>query len=160
MFKFSHRALVIISGLIWMGVGCFLLQLGLKLLLSAVKNPIGSYPIISSLTNFVEINSAIIVLVAIALFIGHFKGKYVLGKSVKRGVVRILSFPNPTQLSNIYSAKYYLLLGLMVCLGLSIKFFGLANDVRGFVDVAIGAALINGALIYFKMAFSLKQSEA
>ena len=89
-------------------------------------------------------------MVAVCLMIGYLKGKHVLGKSAVRGIERIRAFPNPTSLGNIYSAKYYVLLAIMIGLGLSIKYLGLPHDVRGAIDVAIGAALINGALIYFR----------
>ena len=98
------------------------------------------------------------ILIALGLLIGFFKGRFILGKSAKRGVERICSFPNPTSLSNIYSAKYYILLGGMVGLGMSIKFLGLPNDIRGLVDVAIGAALINGAMIYFRSAVEMNMA--
>jgi len=161
MIKVRHVTLICISGLIWFGVGCFLLQLGLKLLMSVIESPSSSgYPIIDSLSSVFATQQAVVLLIALSLFIGHFKGKYVLGKSVRRGVARILTFPNPTHLSNIYSAKYYILLGSMVLLGLSIKFFGLSNDVRGVVDVTIGAALINGALIYFRLALAMRKGDS
>lgn len=160
MFKLSHTTLIMISGCIWLAVGCFLMPLGLKLLLSAVEEPTGSYPIIEGLSGIIDVNQAVVVLIALGLFIGHFKGKYVLGKSVRRGVARILSLPNPTQLSKIYDLKYYILLGSMVALGMSIKYFGIPNDIRGFIDVAIGAALINGALIYFRIALAMRKKIA
>jgi hypothetical protein len=61
-------------------------------------------------------------------------------------------------LTQIYSPTYYLLIGIMIGLGLSLKIFGLPIDIRGLVDVTIGAALINGAMLYFRSAFQLKQA--
>jgi hypothetical protein len=154
--KLSHTKLIMISGLVWFGVGVYLLQLGLNLLLGGVNSPdlsASQYPLLRTLSPYTgSLESAAIVLVVIALFIGYFKGRYVLGKSAKRGVDRIRSFPNPAPLQNIYSWQYYILLGSMVLLGISIKYMGLNNDVRGLVDAAIGSALINGAMIYFKLA--------
>lgn len=160
MLKLSHRVLVIISGLIWFAIGFYLLQLGLGLLKTTLQND-GHYPLISMLKNyFGGHEGAILLIVSVSLAIGYFKGRHVLGKSAKRGVERILTFPNPTSIGNIYSAKYYVLLGLMVALGMSVKYFGFSHDVRGFVDVAIGAALINGAVIYFRLARTLKTRSA
>lgn len=153
MIKMSHTALIYISGLIWLIIGFFLLQLGLKLLMGTLlPERMGEgFPLMEALAPYIGgIEQAAMMLIAIALFIGYAKGKYVLGKSAKRGVERILSFPNPTHLSNIYSAKYYILLGAMIGLGMSIKYLGLNHDIRGFIDVAIGAALMNGAMIYFR----------
>lgn len=162
MFKVSHAVLAVVSGLVWMAVGLWLLPLGLNLLLTSIRQDMliesSNYPLIGSLAPYVGgWEQTVLILVSAGLFIGYFKGRYVLGKSAKRGVERIATFPNPTSLSNIYSLKYYLLLGAMIGLGVSIKFFGLANDIRGFVDVAIGAALINGALIYFRCARDLRK---
>lgn len=157
MLKLSHKTLIILSGLIWMAVGCFLLPLGLNFLLEAIYNSsisgMNDYPLLHFFSSFVwNAENAVIVLIAIGMMIGYAKGRYVLGKSAVRGVERILSFPNPTSLANIYSTKYYLLLGAMIGLGMSMKYLGLPKDVRGLVDVAIGAALINGAMIYFRLA--------
>lgn len=162
MLKISHAAMVFISGLVWMAVGCSLLPLGLKLLISsAYEAPFiegQHYPILSNLALYAGgVQQAALIIIAICLMIGYAKGKHVLGKSVRRSVARILAFPNPVSITKIYSPGYYLLFGSMVLLGMSIKYFGFANDVRGAVDVAIGAALINGALIYFKLAYALRQ---
>jgi len=156
MLKFNHKVLMIISGMIWVAVGLFLLPFGLHLLVESTKQQF-SYPLIELLRPLLgSSENVIILLIALGLSIGYVKGKYVLGKSAKRCVKRIVSFPNPTSIANIYSPGYYLLLGLMIGLGMSIKFFGVPNDVRGFIDVTIGSALINGAMIFFRYAVSLK----
>lgn len=163
MLKLRHTTLIIISGLVWFGVGIYLLQLGLNLLLESTRysstSPIESYPLISFLMHYSgSIESAMLFLVVISLFIGYLKGRYVLGKSAHKGVQRILAFSNPTSLTNMYSAKYYILLALMIGLGISIKYLGLANDIRGTVDVIIGSALINGAMLYFRLAQTVKKN--
>lgn len=157
MLKMSHKTLIIISGFIWLAVGSFLLSLGLNFLLQAVElshlNGTDTYPLID-LLSFLTTNAenSVIILIAIGMMIGYSKGRYILGKSAIRGVERIRSFPDPTNLTNIYSAKYYILLGTMICLGISMKYLGLSPDIRGLIDVAIGSALINGAMIYFRLA--------
>lgn len=154
--KCSHKNLIILSGLIWFGAGFYLLQLGLSLLLSDLNGTAFSaenYPLIHMVSSYIGSGeTAALILVTLALFIGYLKGSYVLGKSAHRGVARILEFPNPAPLSRIYSAKYYVLLGLMMAMGVSIKYLGLNNDVRGFIDAIIGSALINGSMIYFRLA--------
>jgi hypothetical protein len=162
MFKASHSFLAFFSGLIWMAVGVWLLQLGLNLLMTSLSPAhvieANHYPLIKSISSFTGgWEQTVVMLIALGLLIGHFKGRYVLGKSAKKGIQRITSFPNPTSFSNIYSAKYYILLAVMIGLGISIKFFGVPKDIRGFIDVAIGAALINGAVIYFRCAYGLRK---
>lgn len=158
MLKMSHKTLIIFSGLIWLAVGCFLLPLGLNFLLQAVQNTHLQagyhYPLLDFFTSFTSnVENAVVVLIAIGMLIGYSKGRYVLGKSAQNGVRRIRSFPNPMELKNVYSPKYYILLGLMIGLGISMKYLGIPADIRGVIDVAIGGALINGAMIYFRLAF-------
>lgn len=156
MLKMSHKALIIFSGAIWLAVGCFLLPLGLNFLLQAVENThLGkNYPFLHLLMSFdFSVENAVVFMIAMAMMIGYYKGRYVLGKSALRGVNRIRSFPNPANLKNIYSPTYYILLAFMMGLGLSMKYLGIPADIRGTIDVAIGAALINGSMIYFRQAF-------
>lgn len=158
MLKISHTAMIVLSGLVWFVVGCGLLMLGLNILIDATipeqafataYKPIVTF--LSSLAGSKE--SAVLVLVAFCLFVGYMKGRYVLGKSAIKGVSRILTFPKMSHIKNIYSRKYYILLGSMMLLGFLVKF--LPTDVRGAVDVIIGAALINGAIVYFRAAYEL-----
>lgn len=158
--KLSHTKLIVISGIIWFAIGFYLLQLGLNLLLASTQASIDNFPLLGFIAQMIGSGeTAAIVLVVLALFIGYLKGRYVLGKSAQKGVARILTFPNPANLSSIYSRKYYILLAGMVGLGISIKYLGLSNDVRGFIDAIIGSALINGAMIYFRLAQTLKQKQ-
>jgi len=157
MLKVRHTSMIIISGMIWMGIGTMLLSIGLGLLVKSSKverlSSGDSLPLIDFISPYIGgLEQAALIIIAISLIIGYFKGKFVLGKSANRGVTRIRNFPNPTSIANIYSMQYYILLAGMVGLGFSIKYMGIPNDIRGAVDVAIGAALINGAMIYFRHA--------
>jgi hypothetical protein len=158
--KLSHSKLILFSGAIWFGIGLYLLQLGLNLLIGGVNADMAAktkYPLINLLQGYIgSVETTSILLLTAALFIGFVKGRFVLKKTADKGVKRILSFPNPARLTQIYDAKYYLLIGLMVCLGISIKFLGISNDIRGFIDVAIGSALVNGSMSYFRHAQSAK----
>lgn len=160
--KMSHAKLIVLSGLIWFVIGIYLLQLGLNLILAvsmqtSAKSLSESYPILSFLKQyFGNVQNIALLLVIFGLFVGYLKGRYVLGKSASNGVARILRLPNPVSILRIYNAKYYLLLGAMIGIGISIKYLGLPNDVRGIIDVTIGSALINGAIIYFKLALGVR----
>lgn len=153
--KLSHAALIFISGMVWLGVGCFLLPFGLHLMMAGAEGAGQGnyYPLLSFLSSYTgSAEQAALLLIVICLFIGYLKGKKVLAKSVHRSVRRIEGFANPTSITKIYSGAYYLLFASMIGLGFLIKFFGLSHDVRGAVDIAVGAALINGAVLYFKEA--------
>lgn len=158
MFKFSHSALIFLSGLIWFAVGCLLLTLGLNFIVDTllIDNIAQPHPVLLFLAKYTDsIESAALVWIAFALLIGFLKGRKVLSKSVNKSVNRILTLPNPANLSQIYTPSYYLLLGAMVGLGILVRFTPL--DVRGGIDVAVGSALINGAMLYFRLAWSIRQ---
>ncbi len=160
MFKLSHFSWIVISGLIWFAVGVYLLPLGLSLILAASKNPSidAHYPILDSLTLYAsDAQGAATILIAICMLVGYFKARFVFSKSVHRVVQRILKLPNPTSFDQVYSKAYYILIGSMVLLGMGMKFFGVVSDVRGAIDVAVGCALINGSLMYFRTAFEVRK---
>lgn len=160
MLKLKHTTLIVISGLIWTVVGISLLSLGIGFVMegSGTTKP-ANFPLMSFLKQYTgNFEQAALLVTVMGLAIGYFKGRFVLGKSAKKGIERILSFSNPTHIKNIYSAKYYVLLLFMVTLGISIKYLGIPKDVRGMIDIAIGSALINGAMFYFRASFRSKDS--
>ena len=157
--KCSHFALIIVSGLMWLLIGAFLMTLGMHHIMNVVQNwevmlRLHSFSFLKFLAPFVSSEEkAMSVLVFICLLVGYLKGRFVLMKTVKRGVQRIISYPNPAPLMQLYSKKYYLLIALMMGLGFLLKSLHLAEDVRGAIDLAIGSALLKGALSYFHFAF-------
>lgn len=159
MLKLTHSTLVFLSGLVWFAIGAFLLQIGLNLLFDTTLQATGYHPVVAGLTPYFGSKEQVVLLIiTLALLIGYFKGRFALGKAVQRGVSRIVTFPNPTSIANIYSGKYYLLIGVMILLGASMKFFNVPKDIRGGIDVTVGAALINGAIIYFRTAYNMKRA--
>lgn len=162
MLKLNHSTLIIISGLIWLAIGCMLLSLGLNFIIESIlKDNLISMkrPIVDFFGFFAGgPDQGALFLIALSLMIGFAKGKFVFAKTVNRTVARIRSLPNPVSLSQIYTRGYYLLLALMFFLGYIVRFFPL--DIRGGVDVIIGSALINGSMLYFRQAYlSAKKKE-
>ncbi len=157
MFKVSHNALIIISGCIWLAIGCFLLPLGLNFLIKSIDPNVDiSRPLLNFLSPYAQgLDQAALLLVALALAIGYMKGTKIFSKTVQRSVDRILTLTNPASISQIYTKKYCILLGVMVLLGILVRF--LPNDIRGFIDVIIGSALINGAELFFRQVRTGKQ---
>jgi hypothetical protein len=168
MLKVNHRTLVILSGLIWLVMGVFLFKLGFKLLGGAFdyidKGTLpASYPLLKKSSDFfgslqAGITNGIVILTAISLFIGFLKGKKVLGKTALKAIARITAFPNPTNLTNLYSGRYYILLAGMMGLGISMNVLGIPHDIRGTIDIIIGSALINGSVVYFRHALSMQSA--
>lgn len=157
MFKVSHRGLIVISGLIWLGIGLFLFLLGVNFLVASILKEnliLLTRPILDRLAPMVgDFDSALIALLVFSLILGFTKCRFIFSKTVQKGVDRIISLPNPSALTQIYTKKYLILLGGMMLLGFIFRFAPL--DVRGAVDVAIGTALMSGAFLYFKNAYYL-----
>ena len=154
MFKVSHFTLIFLSGLVWLAVGCFLLPLGLNFIVNSIlkENASLPHPVLDFIAPYAGgLDQAALIWIVFALLIGFLKGRSVFAKSVNRSVNRILALPNPSSLSKIYTPSYYILLGSMVLLGVLVRFT--TQDIRGGVDVAIGSALINGAMLYFRQAW-------
>jgi hypothetical protein len=112
-----------ISGMIWFTAGSFLLYKGVS---------------------FTEG----LLLYAIAIPLGYLKGRYVLSKTVGRMMRRMASLEGPITLRNVYPLSYWFLIAGMISLGVLCSF--LPNQVRGFVDLTIGSALVYGAFLYFR----------
>lgn len=162
MFRFRHKTLIMISGMIWFAIGIYLLPLGLNFIVTSAQTslslPENTFPLLSFLEGWIGgLEQAAIVVVALGLLMGFFKGRYVLSKSVNRLVKRIRSLPEPTPITSIYGPAYYILLGSMMMIGIGIKYLGVPYDIRGMIDVTIGAALINGAMLYFRIGMGQMQ---
>lgn len=160
--KFSHRQLIIISGSIWLLIGVWLLNVGLRLLLGPLSLDAATAENGLFISHLGQMTGgkeyAVMLLIVLALCIGYLKGRVILGKSARKGVQRIMNLPNPASLASMYSFKYYIILALMIGLGISIKVLNVPFDLRGFIDTLIGAALINGAMVYFQYAAQLKKN--
>lgn len=158
MLKFKHATLITLAGISWMLMGIFLMNVGLRLI--AERSLIGGGPVLNFLNSlFGGLQEAAVALIGIALVIGYFKGRFVLSKTVKKMVKRITSFSSPVSFHLIYSLKFYLLIACMILLGVLLRYFNVAGDVRGIVDIAVGSALINGAVTYFKEAQEVRKAE-
>lgn len=132
-FRMSHKAWILFSGALWTVVGSLLLYKGLVLLAESVDE--GSSDRVSWL-------------IATALFVGFLKGRFVLQKTVQRISLRIVSLPSPVSFVDAYPRSYWLLLASMMALGFLLRLVPL--EVRGFIDVAVGSALLNGAILYVR----------
>jgi len=159
MLKVRHSSMIFLSGFVWLAVGCFLLPLGLNFIVSALlrENAAQPHPVLDLLAPFAgSLDGAALIWIAFMLLIGYFKGSRVFSKSVNRSVARIQALPNPASITKMYSPAYYILLGSMVLLGVLVRFAPL--DVRGGIDVAVGSALIHGAMLYFRKAWQARGS--
>ncbi len=155
--------MIVISGVVWTVVGILLMTLGMHHLMDAMHlwdeiALIGGPPVLKTIYQFVKNpQQAMVLILGICFLVGYLKGHYVLNRSVKSGVQRILSYPNPSEIKTIYSKKYYFLIAGMMLLGMALKILKIPADLHGMIDLAVGSALLKGALSYFKYALAEKK---
>ncbi len=140
----THRFCIRLTGFVWFAIGTWLFFKGLKYVSYGAFEPSG----ISSFFATSERGAAI--LISAGLLVGFLKGQFVLRKTVTRVAGRIAALPMPLSIGKIYAPSYWILIGSMMLLGMSMNFLPIALDLRGAIDVAIGSALISGAILYFK----------
>lgn len=142
------------SGLVWFVVGTFLLVFGVKFIVHASLEQGERAFLLGKLVHVMKSKErATLLLLVSALLLGFMKGRLVLSKTVARVVKRIVALPEPIKASQVYPAGYIMLIGCMVLLGISMRWLGIPLDVRGGIDVAVGSALMNGAMLYFRCLF-------
>ncbi len=147
------------AGLLWLIVGLFLLTRGIDLVVADVDAiPLhlivdkGMSPFFSWLSGKLGTSTeASLAYIIGALFIGMMKARTVFRKIVQRNVERIRTLKD-TKLPffHAFPKKDYLIMVSMMLLGVLMKAFGVYEDIRGFILIAVGAALIQGSMIYFR----------
>lgn len=149
MHLVRHKTLYIISGLVWLAIGATLFKLGAGFLYTSI-NLTENTPLLSSIQPLLSTENALVVVIALSLIIGVLKGRVVLQKSARRSCERIRKLPEPASIFSIYSLGNYLIIACMMGLGMSMKYISLPLDIRGFIDIAVGAALIEGSRYFFR----------
>ncbi len=145
---------MICSGLLWMAIGLWLLAKGIFLIAQGcfLADPQNSF----SFQAFGDVQKGATSLVSLALLLGFIKGRFVLSKTARRVCLRIAALPLPILAKQVYSAPYLILISGMMLLGIAMKFLPIPLDLKGALDIAIGSALLNGSLLYFRAAFSFR----
>jgi hypothetical protein len=132
-FALKQRSVILLSGMIWFIGGMSLMWIGLNLL---AKNS----------SHWVD-ESGVVLVIALALLIGALKGKFVMRKAAAKMIARVETFGKHVPFFKAFGARYLILIAVMMSLGILLRFFD--PFIRGVVDTAVGAALIQGALHYF-----------
>lgn len=153
----SKRTLIYLSGAIWLLVGLNLFPLGIRFLMEA-----GAQPQEYLLTNFLfnlgmKGESSSLMLLIMGLAIGYMKSRKIFSKTVQSTVQRIQAGEEKQSLSALLTPKYLILIAVMMLLGMSMNWLKVPADFRGLIDVAVGSALINGAVMYFQSARATHQ---
>jgi len=146
----NHKNWIIASGFLWFAIGASLLYKGLGFIAAATFLP-DSFCMRWQQV-FGSPQQGGIVLIGVGMGVGLMKGLFVLSKTVQRVTGRIRGLTLPIRVSQVYAKSYWLVIGAMVGLGMSLRFLSIPLDVRGVIDVAIGSALLVGSLLYFREA--------
>ncbi len=149
--QYSHRTWITISGLVWLAIGALLLIKGLTYIVGAATTLYEPSALLDFIINWTgTLEQAALLVISLGLLVGFVKGHFVLKKTVRRVVDRILAQTTPVHWKDVYSKKYFILLLSMMMLGMLFKWLPIGLVIKGFIDVTIGSALINGAFLYFR----------
>lgn len=155
----SKRTWFIISTISWLGIGVMLLMKGLRLTVAAAEQATGASPLLNKLVSLTGgRQQAALLIICLGLFIGFIKGRVILAKTVNRIASRINLHPEGLSLKEAYDTKYWIILGLMMGLGVLFRVLPIPGDIHGGIDVVIGSALINGAMLYLRHVFTPEKS--
>ena len=133
---------IVVSGVIWLITGGFLLSMGLSLLILQPSLQSQEYAML---------------LVCLGFILGFIKGRFILSKTARKVVNKILSIAEPISILQVYPPIYLGLIIGMMLMGVGLKRLEIASLIRGVVDVAVGFALISASRVYFQSAYVLKK---
>jgi len=115
----SRKTQRIFAALIWSVVGIFLMLRGGGFLL--------------------QVQALWLAVVGVAIGCG--KSIFMLDKSARKNIARIESLADGSCIGGVYSLKMWLLVGLMVALGITLRHSSAPREIVGVIYVAIGWAL-------------------
>jgi len=154
----GHVKAIFLSGLIWFVIGLASTFEGLYLIAQVVSGQKEAC-LLKALAPFAgDVVRGGVLAISLALGVGLLKGRFLLAKTVRKVVKHILNRPSPVHFWRLYLKRYLVLVAVMVGLGVVMWFAPIPFDVMGAINVIIGTALIQAALLYVKHAMMLKRS--
>ena len=135
----QKKSWIALSGFIWSAAGFMLLYRGLDFLSQMENLNVASW------------------LIALGLFAGFIKGRFVLSKTVDRTVRRIYQLSSPIRFTHVYPKGYWMLIASMMGLGFLLRLVPI--HWRGLIDTAVGSALLNGAILSFRAAWGDQKAD-
>lgn len=91
---------------------------------------------------------ATVIGLAIAVFVGLGKGKFVLSKTSNKNIARLNALNGSQPLFEIYSLRSWILIAIMLLISASLTWFSAPLFIRGLVNIGIGLALIISSFRY------------
>ncbi len=156
----KKHSLIALAGFIWFSIGLALLGKGLHLLLSlSFVSGKKTGPLLNALMYAFTgaLVPSLLFIVVLGLLLGMIKGRWALARSARRTIARIAPMQGHIKLTKLYRIHDYLLVIGMIGLGRLMHWMQLPSDLHGLLDVTIGSALVNGAMIYFRYAIKMRE---
>jgi len=160
MLRFKPQFLVFLSGIPYFLAGVMLNRKGVGFLSEAAqlsdKLPSLTLPFVRALSFIGDATAAMLCIVVLAVVAGIFKGRKVIVPGVSRNFARLQTMTADAPLTQLYDRKGWIILGVMMSLGMMINNLPVPIDIRGFIDVTVGIALIQGGVASLRQYRSLK----
>lgn len=163
--RFGHITAIIVSGVLWFIIGSLLFFKGLFLVAQSLalwdSSQLTSLPLLNYLSKYLSTpQMSAMYLIFTGVLVGFLKAKFVLSKTAQKNVSRLLKKPSPLYLKDLFTVSYMILIGFMAMLGMFFRFIPIYKDVKAFIDIAVGFALIYGFILYLKHASALKMKKS
>lgn len=84
----------------------------------------------------------------LGLFLGCLKSRFVFLKSANKNLHRIDNLREREPFYKVYSPPFYAIIGLMICLGMILRYFGVDPVIRGIINIAVGTGLLYSSFLY------------
>ncbi len=157
--EIRQKTALIFSGFSWLAIGSLLIYRGIRYLVDIFFSfATGSKPtswLVAWIPGHEDFYHSVLIGLAVGgVLFGWVKGRYIFSKTVDRVASRIASLADPFPLKKMYALGYLTLMVVMSSLGMCFRFFPLALDLKGFLDMTIGTALLIGSAFYFKRAYN------
>ena len=145
-----QKTILLLSGAFWLFGGISLISKGIRLLGEDLALQAGLLEASALFSN----QKSVVAALGCALLIGFVKGRFALAKTVKRTFDRVTNSPKPSFLDT----KTVFILLLMLILNRLMTYASIHPFYRGSIDVAIGSALIHGAVSFFRLTMLHRKS--
>jgi hypothetical protein len=136
-FRVTQQMLLKLAFALWFSGGFILSYLGVMRL--------------SEMSGTVSMTTLVITVLA-AVVIGIAKGNFVLNKTSKKNIERILQLPGPQKPIHVYSMRSWVVVTLMVAIAIALNVLNVPMFWRGAVNLGIGLALITSSLAYLRVS--------
>lgn len=157
--KFEKYQLITLAGFLWFVLGITLLTKGLYLMiLTAHLSGEKAGPILNVFMYAFTggIVPAALTILLLGVVLGIMKGRWALGRAATLLVRRIYPMRGKIHVAKLYRIHDYLLIVGIIALSRLLNWIEVPNDVHSLIDIAVGSALINGAMVYFRYAIQVK----